>query len=324
MKIIEPKAELITEKNPYKRIELVGRTCYKSEDKITDDSAVKFVRGLIKSNHTAMVEHQVFVFQIRQSRDAQSSSLDLFLSVIDKCPYIHATYECPSHDIGWRILVSGSVRALNECFDAAPMLRALQSEYPDLVYAPEKTFGWGGIVATMVDLDTLPKLSFAEIEAHKVMTFRLTTDRGITHEIVRHRPASYAQESTRYCNYGNGKFGGEIKVICPSGIKKKDVAFQEWKISCELDEVKYFKLLNLGCTPQEARSVLPTCLASEIVVTMSLGELKHFFNLRLFGTTGSPHPDMVVLTKQMFPEAQKDPIFADWSDVVFDGLEMAD
>ena len=116
------------------------------------------------------------------------------------------------------------------------------------------------------------------------------TDRGISHEIVRHREeTSYAQESTRYCNYGLGKFGKEITVI-DQGFEYKSDEYFQWRESAELSGNTYFDLLERGITPQFARSVLPTCVKTEIVMTAPMYEWDHFFNLRLRGTTGAPHP----------------------------------
>lgn len=186
MKIIKPSFEILTpidREYMLKQIETIARTCYKSEDKITDESAPKMVKGLIKSEHLAMIEHE----------------------------HISVKFIC---------------------------------------------------------------------------------DRGVSHEIVRHRLASYAQESTRYCNYSSGKHGNEITVIEPFFFKEGTPEYRIWKRSCETAEIAYMDLLNEGRSPQEARSVLPNSLKTEIVVTMDLREWIHFFNLRVLGTTGAPHPQM--------------------------------
>ena len=186
MKIIKPSFEILTPINRQeilKHLETVARTCYKSEDKITEESAPKMVKSLIRSQHTAMIEH----FSI---------------------------------------------------------------------------------------------------------SVKMVVDRGVSHEIVRHRVASYAQESTRYCNYSQGKFGSEITVIEPLFFDKNSVEYAIWKDSCLQAEKAYNELIQMGRTPQEARSVLPNSLKTEIVVTMNLREWIHFFNLRAVGTTGDPHPQM--------------------------------
>ena len=118
---------------------------------------------------------------------------------------------------------------------------------------------------------------------HAVASFRVITDRGISHEIARHRIASFAQESTRYCNYSADKFGGEITVILPPGPSDEDgyrAWFGDWFASCRSAEKNYFAMLKAGCSPQIARSVLPTCLKTEIVMTANFREWRHFITLR--------------------------------------------
>ena len=124
---------------------------------------------------------------------------------------------------------------------------------------------------------------------HVSLTVKFTVDRGVSHEIVRHRIASYSQESTRYCNYSNDKFGSEITVVKPVFFDEGTTAYEIWKRSCEDDEKAYFDLLNEGCSPQQARSVLPNSLKTEIVATMNLREWRHFFRLR---TAMDAHPQM--------------------------------
>jgi thymidylate synthase (FAD) len=159
-------------------IERAGRTCYKSEDKITPESSAAFVRMLIKAGHEAMVEHAV-------------------------------------------------------------------------------------------------------------ASFRFVCDRGVTHELVRHRLASFAQESTRYCNYSGAKFGG-IAVIEPPGLDA--FGLHDWRLACEQCERSYINMTTtLGIKPQIARSVLPTCLKTEIVCTMNFREWRHTLKLR---TSKSAHPQI--------------------------------
>ena len=122
---------------------------------------------------------------------------------------------------------------------------------------------------------------------HAVASFRLVTDRGITHEIVRHRLASYAQESTRYCNYSTEKFGNECSFIEPPGLNTDQK--KEWEEACLYAEDKYFKMLSAGCSPQIARSVLPNCLKTEIVMMANLREWRHFISIR---STKAAHPQI--------------------------------
>jgi thymidylate synthase (FAD) len=142
---------------------------------------------------------------------------------------------------------------------------------------------------------------FSVIE-HQSITVRIVCDRGISHEIVRHRLASYTQESTRYCNYSKGKYGSELTVIKPCFWNEDDEKFIIWKESLIQSEIAYNKLISLGASPQEARSVLPNSLKTEIVVTMNLREWKHFFKLR---TSEAAHPQMREIAKPLLKEFQK-------------------
>ena len=142
---------------------------------------------------------------------------------------------------------------------------------------------------------------------HAVISAKIITDRGVTHELVRHRIASFAQESTRYCNYSKGKFNNEITVIEPcfwsDGTDPyRGTKYKAWYDSCLAAEKAYLCLIEFGATAQEARSVLPNSLKTEIVVTMNLREWRHFFRLRYFGTTGKPHPQMVEVSKMLYDQ----------------------
>lgn len=124
---------------------------------------------------------------------------------------------------------------------------------------------------------------------HQSVTARVVCDRGVSHEIVRHRLASYTQESTRYCNYTKGKFGSEITVIEPCFFEKYTAKYKAWEETIKIIEAGYNTLIELGATPQEARSVLPNSLKTEVVMTMNLREWRHFFTLR---TSKAAHPQM--------------------------------
>ena len=124
---------------------------------------------------------------------------------------------------------------------------------------------------------------------HVSVTVKFVVDRGVSHEIVRHRLASYSQESTRYCNYSNGNFGSEITVIKPPFFEEGEAGYVCWKAACENAEEVYLSLLNMGCSPQEARSVLPTSLTTELYMTANLREWRHFFKIR---TSKAAHPQM--------------------------------
>jgi len=191
-----------------KLIERVGRTCYKSEDKISETSAQKFVANIIKNGHEAVIEH----FNI---------------------------------------------------------------------------------------------------------TVRVVCDRGVTHEIVRHRVASYAQESTRYCNYSKDKFSNQITFIEPCfwdlNNEEDKRKYQIWKEAMEYSEKKYMELIELGATPQEARSILPNSLKTELAMTMNLREWRHFFKLR---AAPSAHPQMREIALMMLEK------FKELIPVVFDDINF--
>lgn len=144
---------------------------------------------------------------------------------------------------------------------------------------------------------------------HVSITVRVVCDRGVTHEIVRHRIASYSQESTRYCNYASDKFSKEITVIRPLFLEKGSSMFNIWQKGMENCEKAYFSLINAGASPQEARSVLPNSLKTEIFMTMNFREWRHFFSLRC---SKAAHPQMQQIANMIF-DLFKDnyPIFID-------------
>ena len=157
---------------------------------------------------------------------------------------------------------------------------------------------------------------------HYSFSVKFICDRGVSHELVRHRIASFAQESTRYCNYGSK--GGEITVIEPCYLLVDGVSvsvdnwserYGAWVHSCEEAEKSYLRMLADGATPQEARAVLPNSLKTEIVVTANLREWRHFFKLRACGTTGKPHPQMLEAAVPLLKEIKS------LIPVVFDDLE---
>ncbi|MDR1160438.1 MAG: FAD-dependent thymidylate synthase [Syntrophomonadaceae bacterium] len=124
---------------------------------------------------------------------------------------------------------------------------------------------------------------------HEKATVLLIIDRGISHEIVRHRIGAYSQESTRYCRYDRDKFGNEISVIEPFFWKNNEAAYKIWRKACQEAETAYMELLAMGCSAQEARSVLPNSLKTEIVVTYDMRSWRHFFQLRC---DRAAHPQM--------------------------------
>ena len=124
---------------------------------------------------------------------------------------------------------------------------------------------------------------------HVSLTFKIICDRGVTHEIVRHRLASYSQSSTRYCNYASDKFGNELTFIKPCFWNEDDENYLLWKQTLEVAEKNYLAMIKNGARPEQARSILPNSLKTEIFMTANLREWRHFLKLR---TSKRAHPQM--------------------------------
>lgn len=146
---------------------------------------------------------------------------------------------------------------------------------------------------------------------HEKLTVRVICDRGVSHEIVRHRIASYSQESTRYCNYSLSKYQNELTFIRPFYWNDSPDKYRIWKEAMAVAEHSYLELIRLGASPQEARSVLPNSLKTEIVVTMNMREWRHFFKLR---ASPEAHPQMQEIAIPMLTTFQKN------IPVIFDGI----
>lgn len=148
---------------------------------------------------------------------------------------------------------------------------------------------------------------------HEKITVTIICDRGVSHEIVRHRIASYSQESTRYCNYSTDKFGNELTFIKPCFWSENDEEYKMWESQMEQIENTYIELIKMGATPQEARSVLPNSLKTEIVVTMNIREWRHFFKLRI---DKAAHPQMREIATMLLCEFQKN------YPIIFDDIQV--
>lgn len=144
---------------------------------------------------------------------------------------------------------------------------------------------------------------------HEKISVRVICDRGVSHEIVRHRIASYSQESTRYCNYWKDKFGSELTFIKPVFWYEDSKEYEIWREMMEKIEKQYMNLIQLGVKPQEARSILPNSLKTEIIITMNLREWRHFFRLR---TSAAAHPQMREIAEMILNEfREKIPVLFD-------------
>ena len=310
MRIISPSIEIMRTGlelpyqyvTPEQFIEKVGRTCYKSEDKITDDSAAKFVSTLIKRGHEAMIEHWSLIF--KTNAVAYNEFKDDWFTLLSSSqipvedrlrPYLRFTdHILPSGEM--RFVISGNMRALRDyvkaCvagFGMVPQyLWGMVRNYP--LFFPEFQDYVPGIFVNDILIPVkVNELSDEERRIHQDITIKFICDRGVSHEIVRHRVASFAQESTRYCNYGLDKFGQEITVVRPSWCSEADDKYEDWRGGCYTAESSYFTMLADGATPQEARSVLPNSTKTEVIVTMNIDGWSHFFDLRC---APAAHPDM--------------------------------
>lgn len=333
MKVIKPYHEHISKEGmtPYQFIEKIGRTCYKSEDKITDDSAVKFVKGLCSRKHYAMIEHYWVHMRYTGLYEDLMKGLSMFARVdcgllgeaTDILKHIYITEYGDTYISAPLRVFFDMVSALGACdLNVTPinsvideMLSCVGNYFPEIFpqcfsYRNTRHFQIMPEEDFCDDLynelyDSPKNLREQEIMKHRTHTVLFVCDRGVSHELVRHRPCSFAQESTRYCNYSKGKFGGEITFILPfffdTGHDDSRV-YEAWKTSCEVAERKYFELLGYDSTPQEARSVLPNSLKTEIIMTCNETEWQHIVNLRAKGTTGAPHPQMKEIMQPWYEE----------------------
>lgn len=286
MKIINAQASVLVENDPIKKIEKCGRVCYKSEDKITEDSAGKFVANIINRGHEAVLEHASFIFKV--SRSVYEDLRDIVMFVENRYPVKMYLRFTDSEGC----IVSGNVRAWRDFFHFAGVppymddfVESNPILFPEFKRVSSSSFREGPV--RQISVNEL--VSAYQRLVHEDVSVKFICDRGVTHEIVRHRPASFCQESTRYCNYSNGKFGGEITVIKPCFFKENSTRYLNWFVACESAETAYNAILEDGGTPQEARDVLPNSLKTELIMTAPLMEWCHFFNLRM---SPAAHPQM--------------------------------
>lgn len=290
----------------YKQIELAGRTCYKSEDKITKDSAKKFVKRMIASNHGAMLEHGTVYLKYPGG--------GLFNNIQDHnySDYVNNPYS--------------KVKLILE--------QAHPEDLLPIAYAYITTN-----LRVIIENGWINDLRYIcePTEYHeKRVTVKFTSDIGVNREANRHRTHSPGEESTRYCNYSKDKFNNSLSIIIPEEIPmdKSIGCLKKWtdnsmdgdsplkmmccSLFCErfdkfgiVDtwlfanlacEWSYMHLIELGWTPQQARRVLPLDTKAELVHTAFVSDWKHFFDLRVDGTTGAPHPDMKKLMEPLKSE----------------------
>lgn len=286
MRLIKPSVEIWDQEEGlngvYKSIERAGRICYKSSDKITEDSAEPFVDRMIKSLHHSMLEQGTVYLTIPR----EDINYHIYLSKYRDNPYS----EC----------------RVAQTLEGIPV----GSLYISTNYRVIIEHDWAD------DLKYLCKpTKFHE----KRISVHFTLDRAVSMEFLRHRKCSFAQESTRYCDYSKNKFNNEITYIIPiwldvpeteygTLLTPKDIQFKEYTNLSEKEfinhlldsEYRYFNLLKLGWTPQQARQVLPNALKTELVMTGFISDWKHFIDLRYRGTTGKPHPDAFYLAEKLY------------------------
>lgn len=324
--IVKAGFELIKQngvKDALKHIEKIGRVCYKSEDKISEGTDKKFFNMIKGNKHTAMFEHANVVFAVVEK---------LYDKIIDyRDERGNTFFKCTKHLVPGesvpRCLVSANIRTINNA-GFHELLNALYDTEPQLVY-DEDFKPFDGLIEELYcvvidDLYSLKNLSDEEMAMHTYASIKFTCDRGVTHELVRHRPVSFAQESTRYCNYSKDKFGNSIAVIdiqkgvelnlkvqsmLKDGLITQDQIqdfVEEWERAVEDAEKHYFNLLNIINAPELARSVLPTSTKAEIIMTCNIAEWEWIAGLR---TDKPAHPQMrevmipaIEVLKFAFPE----------------------
>lgn len=296
MRIVEPSVLLLKQPdNPVdalRHVERCGRVCYKSEGKITDDSYKGFIERIAQRGHEAVLEHGYLM--VRFSSELYHSWFDVVCRRAEKSG--KTLYLRRSGDLSGTV-VSGNFRAwrdvLRMCIadsafvpqDLVDILGQYAPVFADLLRQIQRT---SGVRVTQVQ-DWMLETDH-EIQTHVRRTLWFTCDRGVSHELVRHRPASYCQESTRYCNYLKDDFSSQITVIKPCFFTEGTLQYDLWAKACEAAEKAYFGLLTQGdCTPQQARTVLPNSLKTEVAMTATVDEWLHFLRLRC---SPAAHPQM--------------------------------
>lgn len=256
----------------YRQIEIAGRTCYKSEDKITDTSAKEFVERMIKSGHGAMLEHGTVYLQLL-GVFLDPDDVDIAYGNYIVHHYINNPYSKVKiiHDEDWKanVYITTNYRVMVE-----------NNWLDDLFYLCNPT------------------------EYHeRRYTVKFICDRGVSHEFVRHRVFSFAQESTRYCNYSKDKFGNELTFIQPcwslAPMSPEDYNGSRFLEFLHESEDLYLSLIKEGWKPQEARAILPNALKTELVMTGFTSDWKHFFELR---DASSAHPQARELAQPLHEE----------------------
>lgn len=276
MKIIEQSHEIIDRnQDPMKLIELCARTCYKSEDKITDTSARSMVKMLINKNHLSQIEHATVALQVPITLYNRVNRLD--------DGFLKFTKDAERS----RYIISGNYRAFLELFDKYRYdyddINEFETYLNDI--CPEIFKQNNPVSFLKIFQVNESEMTTEEKKVHAYRTVKFITSRSVTHELVRHRPCSFSQESQRYVRYdGNMEF---IKPIWLPSLPDKKA--DRWIWNMQESEENYQLLLKLDCTPEQAREVLPNSTKTEIIVTCNLQEWSHIFKLR---TSKQAHPQI--------------------------------
>lgn len=319
MKIINASYQRVRDdefNNPLKKIERIARICYKSEDSITKDSYKKMTKALLSRKHLAMFEHSSLVFEVPKiifqavgvAAAVITTNTNNDRHIMNICRIHRTRTNVGSEE---RMIVSGNIRAFYEFFEKtaefktnnywlAELYWKVNNRIDNLFEIPEYS---SYVSSTRIkEVTDMSILTPAERLIHETVSVIFTCDRGVTHELVRMRDASFAQESTRYCNYQLGKFGKEITVIRPCFFEENSHLYQQWLSAMSNAEMSYNHLIAEGAKAQEARAVLPTSVKADIAVTTNLNEWKHILNLRACDSTGPAHPQMKEIMVPLFRE----------------------
>lgn len=306
MRLIKPYFEIWNQPSSlegvYKQIERVGRVCYKSEDKITEDSAKGFVDRMVKSGHGAMLEHGTVYLTIPSEHDPDEWGRTApFLNY--KGEYTYNKYSKIVYEHYKQEPVGTQA---DFCTSIPRSRRHITTNFRVLVEN-----GW---------LDDLQYICEPTEYHEKRVTVHFVCDRGVSHEFVRHRVMSFAQESTRYCNYSKDKFNNELTFIQPCWLDDERLKLYGpyhtvirdkspesiFIASLNNAEKDYIDLIDLGWKPQEARAVLPNSLKTELIVTGFTSDWEKFFRLRSrIAETGKPHPQAQELADPLMDEFVK-------------------
>lgn len=314
MKVIAPYFEILEDLDSQSlavRIEACGRICYKSEDKISPESAEPFIRNIIKHGHNSVTEMAVLTLSIVYDSESFASQ---FFHLLPKFLHIDKIEKK-------ELLVTGSVRAFRELYQANPTVKMVKAIaeflgrqhplfYEDLLPA-RGLVKQEGVKVEKVPLETVDTLPADLLAKHRHVAVLFVVNRAITHEIVRHRPVSYLQESQRYCRYSQDKFGSEVTFIKPMFFKKGSAEYSMWEQAMQETEKIYLKLLETS-SPQAARTVLPNSCKTELITFANLIEWLHIFKLR---TSKGAEPSM---REVMIPLLHK---FQEKYPTIFSGIQ---